>query len=759
MAPAAAVQAPEIQFAQRLASNEKRIRNRAVKKLRGYISLRTQKPAGGFSQEELLKIWKGLFYCMWMQDKLLLQEELADTISQLIHVIQNTEARHLFIQTFWQTMNREWNGLDRLRLDKYYMLRYNLCLDSVKCMCHACCFVSVLPPPPFPSLTTPFLHLLMREIVHPDSNAPSGIKFHFLDIFLEELAKVGAKELTADQNLKFIEPFCKFAAKTKDRPLMYAIARAIFEAIVDQSPFAIEDLMKELKTCSSDDELSEEELDNKEKTKHLARKSLLDEEEEDTSENADYDIGPVLQFDYKAVADLVFEYASKKNTPTCNRKRLYRLTFCSTGIFPQDIPEDVSTDEDEDDDTFRRRKRKKKVAKPLEKTRLEEEKGRGQRKDEKDKLSGNGERTGLQKKRKRRKRKNNQSADSDIADGCSEEGLVGAGEPIELNQDSELENVQKKRKKKSVAKETDDPGPAVTPIGGNGTSSPQESPPSLLQSKKKCLKKKNAKLQKLPTESVHQNGLADASAQGNSGLCAPVSCAPKIAKKKQKVESGLVNSNGLFQQKPPERESVLNNLTGEGDSESAPAKKIKLKKQQKLISLEAFRASSQKTTNLKKKRKLKVVLSSVEANGVLEAAGKKSKKTGISSCLPLKKKKAKVGTDFVKFEKAALPRPMFFRKAKGSISPTKTAMQVNKLQASNSKKVTFGLSKNMTAEFKKTDKSILVSPEGAARVAFNPEQKPPHGVLKSPGTLAGTPQVKKPFVTPTRKRPTAMDFF
>lgn len=30
---------------------------------------------GGFSQEELLKIWKGLFYCMWMQDKPLLQVE------------------------------------------------------------------------------------------------------------------------------------------------------------------------------------------------------------------------------------------------------------------------------------------------------------------------------------------------------------------------------------------------------------------------------------------------------------------------------------------------------------------------------------------------------------------------------------------------------------------------------------------------------------------------------------------------------------
>ncbi|XP_009581297.1 PREDICTED: ribosomal RNA processing protein 1 homolog B-like [Fulmarus glacialis] len=87
-------------------------------------------------------------------------------------------------------------------------------------------------------------------------------------------------------------------------------------------------------------------------------------------------------------------------------------------------------------------------------------------------------------------------------------------------------------------------------------------------------------------------------------------------------------------------------------------------------------------------------------------------------------------------------------------------MQLNKLQSSSSKKVTFGLNKNMTAEFKKTDKSILVSPEGPSRVAFNPEQKPRHGVLKSPtGTPAGEPQVKKPFTISAKKRPTAMDFF
>lgn len=65
------------------------------------------------------------------------------------------------------------------------------------------------------------------------------------------------------------------------------------------------------------------------------------------------------------------------------------------------------------------------------------------------------------------------------------------------------------------------------------------------------------------------------------------------------------------------------------------------------------------------------------------------------------------------------------------------------------------------AEFKKTDKSILVSPTGPSRVAFNPEQRPLHGVLKTPtSSPASTPLgPKKPLTAMPKRRPTAMDFF
>lgn len=50
----------------------------------------------------------------------------------------------------------------------------------------------------FPSLLRQIkqlLELLTTEVLNPDSQAPNGVKSHFLEIFLEELTKVGAAEV------------------------------------------------------------------------------------------------------------------------------------------------------------------------------------------------------------------------------------------------------------------------------------------------------------------------------------------------------------------------------------------------------------------------------------------------------------------------------------------------------------------------------------------------------------------------------------
>ncbi|NWX36304.1 RRP1B protein, partial [Notiomystis cincta] len=712
---------------------------------------------GGFSHEELLKIWKGLFYCMWMQDKPLLQEELAANISQLIHVFQNTEARHVFIQTFWQTMNREWNGLDNLRLDKYYMLMRLILRQSFE----------VLKRNEWDEgLVEPLLQLLMKEVMDPDSNSPTGIKFHFIDIYLDELAKVGAKELTADQNLKFIEPFCKIAAKSKDRCVLHAVATGVFEMIVDQSPFAIEDLMKELGTNSDGENISEEgKQENEEVLKTKADKKLAQSSEktEDINENSDDGIGTVLQFDYKAVADKIFEFASKKNTPSLNRKRLYKLVKnflipypSSTGIFPQDIPEDVSTDED-DDDEFGRRKRKKKAIKPWQQNELEKVKGK-----DKEELSSVKVPSVPQRKRKKRKKRDSPSADSGTADGNCEEGKAETSGSNASSQEKVPENNKERKKKKLAVNEASETTNVATDTRENHSISVQNSLTDAEQSKKSQLKKMNPKMQNVPAKPACQNGPATASAAEDvSPAVTPLP--PKAEKKKQRAGAVLVNGDPPVQQTDlkPSKEGLLGTLPRKAGAESAPSRKVTLKTKTKLVGLEGMKVSSQNAATLKKKRKVKEVLNSVEANGVLETVCKKSRKVESSAALsPLKKKKAKPGSDFVKFEKSTVPKAVFFRKARSTISSTRTSMQLNKLQSPSSKKVTFGLNKNMTTEFKKTDKSILVSPEGPSRVAFNPEQKPRHGVLKLPTvTPAKEPQLKRPFIMSAKKRPTAVDFF
>eukprot|EP01052_Picozoa_sp_SAG31_P017870 SAG31_NODE_1240_length_9167_cov_4.729599_14_plen_134_part_00 len=69
----------------------------------------------------MLKVWKGLFYCMWMSDKAPIQNELADTLAKVCHAC-NDRVGLLYCAAFFKTMEREWHGIDALRMDKFYRL-------------------------------------------------------------------------------------------------------------------------------------------------------------------------------------------------------------------------------------------------------------------------------------------------------------------------------------------------------------------------------------------------------------------------------------------------------------------------------------------------------------------------------------------------------------------------------------------------------------------------------------------------------------
>lgn len=116
------------------------MRDKAISTLKKWLKMESDKLSYG----EYLKLWKGLFYCMWMADKPKYQHELAERLAHLainlstdlkdersddeidedepVDLAEVLPASLLYVRAFWETMCREWRGIDRLRLNKYYYL-------------------------------------------------------------------------------------------------------------------------------------------------------------------------------------------------------------------------------------------------------------------------------------------------------------------------------------------------------------------------------------------------------------------------------------------------------------------------------------------------------------------------------------------------------------------------------------------------------------------------------------------------------------
>ena len=663
---------------------------------------------------------------MWVQDEPLLQEELANIISQLIHVVNSLEAQYLFIQTFWQTMNREWQGIDKLQLDKYYMLIRLVLRQSFEVLKRNAWEESQI---------TLFLDILMKEILSPESQSPNGVRTHLIDVYLEELTTVGGAELLADQNLKLIDPFCRIAAKTKDHTLVQTVARGVFEVIVDQSACVPQESVEERKTKEDGSGFP---------TKALAcrkavsgKKAALDECLRDGvigSRERDIcaalkDSGSPLQFDYKAVADRLLEIANSKSTPPFNRKRLCRLVrkfqdLCEGNGAPLSSAEDNGQ---------RRHKRKRKKL-------LESEKG--------DTVSPAAEEDSgghiHKKKRKKRKRSHFQP---------DTQNLDAVAVPKVPDSESEPDTAQRQAPC-GQACVTEPTAEAVSSIGENSS---KPTPVMPIHNKRKRPRKKKLRAHKeicksttLPQEDMSKNDAVSGHSQSSA---AHISSSEGVQAQKRKRKLGALpdSSSDLPVQKSGTPTSPVEGKDGQT---TLPRCKRSQKKTAS-STLDPCDPSSQKPAISKKKKKTMKLMS----NGVLESNPGQIQALGSNRTL---KKPLKTEDDFVKFDTRFLPKPLFFRKAKNSSAtrPQGPAGQLNKTPSS-SKKVTFGLNRNMTAEFKKTDKSILVSPTGLSRVAFNPEQRPLHGVLKTAtSSPASTPlsPMRLPATTPKR-RPRAADFF
>ncbi|KAL5336942.1 nucleolar protein,Nop52-domain-containing protein [Aspergillus crustosus] len=104
-------------FVKELASSDKKIRDKATESLALFLRSKTD-----LSLLELLKLWKGLFFCFYHSDRPLTQQALARNLSYTLVPSLPRSTVHRFLRAFWITIGREWHNIDRIRLDKYLLL-------------------------------------------------------------------------------------------------------------------------------------------------------------------------------------------------------------------------------------------------------------------------------------------------------------------------------------------------------------------------------------------------------------------------------------------------------------------------------------------------------------------------------------------------------------------------------------------------------------------------------------------------------------
>lgn len=159
-----------------LAANEKKTRDKAIRSLRKFLQTDSN-----MSEIELIKLWKGLFYCFWMSDKPLIQQELANDLGALVMIMPATNAIP-FLKAFWQIHCQEWHGLDRIRLDKYYLLLRRVIYFSFQFLARESWDTVYLEA---------YTDMLIEGPLSPtDRKNPDAIRYHVIDLYFEELEKV-----------------------------------------------------------------------------------------------------------------------------------------------------------------------------------------------------------------------------------------------------------------------------------------------------------------------------------------------------------------------------------------------------------------------------------------------------------------------------------------------------------------------------------------------------------------------------------------
>ncbi|KAK4415317.1 Ribosomal RNA processing protein 1B [Sesamum alatum] len=202
-----------------LASCNTTVRSQSLKLLQSWLASESQQ----LSDSDIKKLWKGLFYCLWHADKTPNQLALINRLVNLFLSLQPSVSLEFF-RAFLVTLRREWPGIDRLRLDKFYLLIRRFMRGLFELLRLRNWDVEILGE---------YFGVLEKDGFLADDKLlqGNGVNYHVVSVFLEELKGVGfpvRKEVVE----VILRPFFEVLMRSKDRILLGKLKSCVFDELV-----------------------------------------------------------------------------------------------------------------------------------------------------------------------------------------------------------------------------------------------------------------------------------------------------------------------------------------------------------------------------------------------------------------------------------------------------------------------------------------------------------------------------------------------
>ncbi|PVG00915.1 Nop52-domain-containing protein [Serendipita vermifera] len=315
-----------------LASVDKKTRDAAVKSLRNFLATTAERP---LPKLEMTKLWKAIFYCFWLSDKPLVQQELSSSLADLVLVIPSSHESLQFLRGFWETIVREWSALDYLRIDKYYLLVRKFVNASFRLLIRENWDVKAMEE--YSSIMSGRGGPLYPE----DRKIPTSLGYHLADIYNEELNKAMAAnpEAAPVPLVPLFTPFFKLislsTSLTTYNRFHSSLFNPMFSALLTHSLPA--DNARNYRSTGDTSTLSSHDSNNQRRKRArieppepplpaVCRNACLDagssqqEGQDESSEPKPLNPKELR----KGLLKAMFDTASKEDTKEVSRKRMYR---------------------------------------------------------------------------------------------------------------------------------------------------------------------------------------------------------------------------------------------------------------------------------------------------------------------------------------------------------------------------------------------------------------------------------------------------